>query len=190
MIRIEDIMSDGLFAEFRDCAAAVDQLEMDRFLKANWFLETSRNMTRFGFKSRNSLEENCETDAHPDVDKPLQKKIYMALWSFYKETKPMWKMTGAQLLDKKVNVQNFRCEFQMVDTGAEFKKHRHPYSQLNGTVYVYPEQSVGTVFHEPAHKIAPWVTNSAVAFRQELHSFHNDSADHRRFTINTFIETE
>ena len=190
MLKIDDILSDDLFKKFYSYAKQVDSIEMEPFLKANWHITVEQKKVDFGFKLRINETENTQDKKHPTIDAALQKEIFLALWELHKETQPLWRMTGQSLLNKKIKIQKFRAEFQMTDKGAMFKQHRHPFSQVNGAIFIYPDQSEGTIFHEPEEKIAPWQVNTGVAFKQELHSFKNNSQEKRRFTINTFVEVE
>lgn len=187
--RVLDFLSEDLYDDFRMCAEKVDSLDLSHVLKANWFIRVENSRASFGVKVRYDEEHNGEYDRLAGVEGHVQKVIFKCLWRYYKEGLKRIEIAGQELLDKPVKTEVFRAEFQFTDKGSTFKKHTHPHSQVNASLYIYPDESVGTLFYEPDFE-APWNTNSLIVFTDQQHSFENRSLDHRRFTINTFLEVE
>ena len=187
--RIPNFLSEDLYNDFRMCAEKVDSLDLSHVLKANWFIRVESGRPTFGVKVRYDEEHNGEYDRLAGVEGHVQKTIFKCLWRYYKEGLTRIEVSGQELLGKPVKTDVFRAEFQFTDKGSTFKKHVHPHSQVNASLYIYPDESVGTLFYDPDFEAA-WDVNSLVVFTDQLHSFENRSLDHRRFTINTFLEVK
>jgi hypothetical protein len=189
IVRVLDFLSEDLYKDFRMCAEKVDSLDLKQVLKANWFIRVEKGRPTFGVKVRYDLETNGSYDKVEGVDGHVQKIIFESLWRYYKEGLARIESSGQDLLERPIKTNVFRAEFQFTDKRSTFKKHTHPHSQVNGSLYIYPDESAGTKFYEPDFE-APWDTNSLIVFTDQNHSFENQSHDHRRFTINTFLEVK
>ena len=187
--RVLDFLSEDLYNDFRMCAEELDRLDLSHVLKANWYIQVEDLQPRFGVKVRFDKDNNAELDRLEGVDNALQKTIFKSLFRYYKESLTRIELSGQELLERKVKTRVFRAEFQFTDKGSSFKKHRHPYSKVNAVLYIYPDESAGTKFYDPDFE-APWDTNSLIVFTDQKHSFENRSLDHRRVTINTFLEVK
>lgn len=187
--RFLDFLSEDLYSDFRTCAEELDKLDLPPVLKANWYIRVEGLRPSFGVKVRFDQDNNGQFDRLEGVDNDLQKTIFKCLFRFYKESLTKIELSGQELLNKKVTTRVFKAEFQFTDKGSSFDKHTHPCSQVNSVLYLYPDESAGTKFYDPDFE-TPWNTNSLIVFTDQEHSFENRSIDHRRFTINTFLEVK
>lgn len=187
--RVLDFLSEDLYNDFRTCAEELDKLDLAPVLKANWYIQVEDLKPSFGVRVRFDQDNNGQFDRLEGVDNALQKTIFKCLFRFYKESLTRIELSGQELLNKKVTTRVFKAEFQFTDKNASFGRHTHSYSEVNSVLYLYPDESAGTKFYNPDFE-APWNTNSLIVFTDQEHSFENRSIDHRRFTINTFLEVK
>jgi hypothetical protein len=185
MIDVDNILSEDLYGQFVEYAETINKLDLAFFQKTNWNVSLKPNYVHTEAHTRQPDGQHVAHRYREDVDKALQDRIYQSLFAYVKELWPAYTRVGRALVGRDFRIGTIKAEFQVVNPQQVFHKHKHS-TELNSSVYLWPNEAKGTVFYDPDLTVE-WKPNSAMIFKNEWHSFQNDSEEDRRFTINTFI---